>query len=131
MDFEGSKDFYASGLWNVAQKTPLDQPTDWDGLSVNQDRFRRVYRSWARGLSGPLPKRPARANLRGRQAGLPPRGFASGPVNAPYARWAAQLGRPVRGPLRERPRGKPARPGASAADIPPPTSRPTDRGPAS
>jgi Uncharacterized protein conserved in bacteria (DUF2272)/Domain of unknown function (DUF1906) len=31
--FEGSKQFYDSGDWSLAQKTPIDQ--DWDGISVD------------------------------------------------------------------------------------------------
>jgi len=33
MGFEGSKKFFESGRWVLAQKTPLDQ--DWNGLSID------------------------------------------------------------------------------------------------
>jgi len=33
--FEGTAEFYASGHWTLAQKTPVD--IDWDGLSIDND----------------------------------------------------------------------------------------------
>jgi hypothetical protein len=39
-DFEGSRDFYANGPWNLAQKTPVNQTQGWNGLSVDINEAR-------------------------------------------------------------------------------------------
>ena len=39
--FEGTKAFYKSVRWNLAQKTPLDQ--DWEGLSVDVNEAKREF----------------------------------------------------------------------------------------
>jgi hypothetical protein len=39
--FEGTKEFYKSGRWNIFQKVPLDQ--DWDGLSVDVNSVKKDF----------------------------------------------------------------------------------------
>lgn len=39
--FEGSKAFYASKRWDLAQDPKVDQ--DWDGLSVDLNEYREMF----------------------------------------------------------------------------------------
>ena len=39
--FAGTRDFYRSGRWNLAQKTPLDQ--NWNGLSVDVNEAKAEF----------------------------------------------------------------------------------------
>ena len=41
ISFEGSKAFYRSGRWSLAQQTPLDQ--DWNGLSVDTNEAKPTF----------------------------------------------------------------------------------------
>jgi hypothetical protein len=41
MGFEGSKQFYASGRWALAQQTPLDQ--NWNGIKVDVNEFKNSF----------------------------------------------------------------------------------------
>jgi hypothetical protein len=41
MSFEGSKAFYLSGRWSLAQQTPLDQ--DWNGISVDTNEAKSTF----------------------------------------------------------------------------------------
>jgi hypothetical protein len=41
MSFEGSKAFYRSGRWSLAQQTPLDQ--DWNGISVDTNEAKPAF----------------------------------------------------------------------------------------
>jgi C1A family cysteine protease len=41
MGFEGSKAFYLSGRWSLAQQTPLDQ--NWSGLSVDTNEAKPTF----------------------------------------------------------------------------------------
>jgi len=41
MSFEGSKAFYLSGRWSLAQQTPLDQ--DWNGISVDTNEAKPTF----------------------------------------------------------------------------------------
>jgi hypothetical protein len=43
LGFEGSKDFHASGRWNLFQTTPLDQTNGWDGLSVDVNEAKNDF----------------------------------------------------------------------------------------
>jgi hypothetical protein len=38
---EGSKEFYASRRWALAQQTPLDQ--NWDGIKVDVNEFKHAF----------------------------------------------------------------------------------------
>jgi hypothetical protein len=43
--FAGTRDFYRSGRWNLAQTTPLDQ--NWNGLSVDVDEVKGDFGEFA------------------------------------------------------------------------------------
>ncbi len=43
--FAGTRDFYRTGRWNLAQTTPLDQ--NWNGLSVDVDEAKNDFGAFA------------------------------------------------------------------------------------
>ena len=52
--FAGTRDFYRSGRWNLAQTTPLDQ--NWNGLSVDIDEARGDFGAFVTAAAPPAPQ---------------------------------------------------------------------------
>jgi hypothetical protein len=69
MSFEGSKAFYQSGRWSLAQQTPLDQ--DWNGISVDTDEAKPSFGEFVPGpLAMPQGTAAPGAPADGRQHGF-------------------------------------------------------------
>lgn len=68
MGFQGSKAFYLSGRWSLAQQTPLDQ--NWSGLSVDTNEAKQTFGEFVpASLTAPEP-----AVSQQSPAAAPPRG---------------------------------------------------------
>ena len=65
--FAGTRDFYRTGRWNLAQTTPLDQ--NWNGLSVDVDEAKDDIVAFDVPRASPAAGAAAAATAGGEDAG--------------------------------------------------------------